>query len=259
MFNSNLQQLKDHPILTELEKFSRFYERWSYLIIKFVPLGTKSICHFDTYILSSMQNTLESISLLISNGKINDAYALLRKFHDLAMIDVYIHLKLNQELANQMMIVTEIQEWLEGQGNMPTFQDIRTYIAQSPLQPIQAALSKFDYRKIRARCNDHVHYNYFRNLLMNTEIHNPKIASILDTFQNDIKWIVLLHLSYVFYLMPHFMASNDYTDYMDMGMTPPEGCEYEVAPFVQQIFEDLIVIEAPHIAQLIRSSSSMRL
>ena len=257
-FKANKPQLENHPIIEDLHKFSKFYENWSYLIIKFVPLGTKAMFHFDTYIFGSMQATLDSISLLIQNGKTNDAYALLRKFHDLAMIDVYINLKLEQELVNEASIVSDIQNWLEGKGSMPEFKDIRDYITQSSLQPIQAALSQFDYRSIRSRCNDHMHYNYFSNLLMNTETHNPKELELIDTFMTDIKYIVLQHISFMFYLLPHFMVSSDYTNYMDMGMTPPEGCEYEVAPFIQQIFDDLIMQEAPQIAELIKKASGMR-
>ena len=258
-FKANKPHLENHPIIENLQLYSKFYESWSYLVIKFVPLGTKAIFHFDTYIFGSMQATLDSISLLIQNGKTNDAYALLRKFHDLAMIDVYINLKLEQELAIESLIVTEIQNWLEGKGSMPEFKDIRHYIAQSSLQPIQAALSQFDYLNIRIRCNDHMHYNYFSNLLMNTEAHNPKELELINTFMTDIKYIVLQHISFMFYLLPHFMASSDYTDYMDMGMTPPEGCEYEVAPFIHQIFTDLILQESPKIAELIKKSTNMRL
>ena len=258
-FKANKPHLENHPIIENLQTYSKFYESWSYLIIKFVPLGTKAIFHFDTYIFGSMQATLDSISLLIQNGKTNDAYALLRKFHDLAMIDVYINLKLEQELANEASIVSDIQNWLEGKGSMPEFKPIRDYITQSSLQPIQAALSQFDYHNIRSRCNDHMHYNYFSNLLMNTETHNPKELELINTFMADIKYIVLQHISFMFYLLPHFMASSDYTDYMDMGMTPPEGCECEVAPFIHQMFTDLILQESPKIAELIKTSTGMRL
>ena len=258
-FKANKPHLENHPIIENLQLYSKFYESWSYLIIKFVPLGTKAIFHFDTYIFGSMQATLDSISLLIQNGKTNDAYVLLRKFHDLAMIDVYINLKLAQELGNEASIVSDIQNWLEGKGGMPEFKPIRDYITQSSLHPIQAALSQFDYHSTRSRCNDHMHYNYFSNLLMNTETRNPKELELIDTFMTDIKYIVLQHISFMFYLLPHFMVSSDYTNYMDMGMTPPEGCEYEVAPFIQQIFDDLIMQEAPQIAELIKKASGMRL
>jgi hypothetical protein len=33
------------------------------------------------------------------------------------------------------------------------------------------------------------------------------------------------------------MMASDYIDYLDLGLTPEEGSQYLVAPFIQNIFD----------------------
>ena len=51
-FKANKPHLENHPIIENLQLYSKFYESWSYLVIKFVPLGTKAIFHFDLIFLA---------------------------------------------------------------------------------------------------------------------------------------------------------------------------------------------------------------
>ena len=81
----------------------------------------------------------------------------------------------------------------------------------------------------------------------------------LDQFLLDIRYVILLNLSYIFYLNPHYMTSSDYFDYLDCGEKPPDEMQYEVAPFIQGIFDDLIKVEAPLIAELIKNNCAMKL
>jgi len=39
--------------------------------------------------------------------------------------------------------------------------------------------------------------------------------------------------------------ASDYMDYMEMGITPPEGSEYWIASFAQDAFDKII---KPHLA-----------
>lgn len=39
--------------------------------------------------------------------------------------------------------------------------------------------------------------------------------------------------------------ASDYMDYMEMGITPPEGSEYWIASFAQDVFDKII---KPHLA-----------
>lgn len=248
-----------HEIILQLRNFIDFYDCLSMSVMCFMPLGTKALFNFDTYVYEAMKGSLESILVLIENGRVNDAYALLRKFFDIALINVYVNLYLKKEFNLDNFIVERIQNWLSGKEKIPEYKDIRQYISASSLHPIQRELSKFPYKVIRERCNDHMHYNFFSHLMMNTKVVDKDKIKKLDQFLLDIRYVILLNLSYIFYLNPHYMTSSDYFDYLDCGEKPPDEMQYEVAPFIQGIFDDLIKVEAPLIAELIKNNCAMKL
>ena len=252
-------QKESHEILNQLQSFIDFYGSLSFTVMHFIPLGTKALFNFDTYIYEAMKGTLESILVLIENGRVNDAYALLRKFYDISLINVYVNLYLKREFEIDKFVVVKIQNWLSGKEKIPEYKEIRQYISTSLLRPIQKELAKLPYEAIRNRCNDHMHYNFFSHLLMNTHVVDIERNEKLDQFLKDIRHVVLLNLSYILYLNPHYMTSGDIFDYHDSGIIPPDNLQYEVAPCVQNMFDSLIKVEVPLIAKLIKNNCSMNL
>jgi hypothetical protein len=69
--------------------------------------------------------------------------------------------------------------------------------------------------------------------MQNRDVFLSKIQTVLST-------LFELHLSFLFSLNPHYLTSSDYRDCLEMGMTPPEGSEYWIAPFAQEIFDTYI-------------------
>jgi len=59
-----------------------FYRMLSFSVYPFISMGTRSFCNIDSYVYSSVQGTLDSIKAVLSNGRINDSYSLLRKYYD---------------------------------------------------------------------------------------------------------------------------------------------------------------------------------
>jgi hypothetical protein len=55
------------------------------------------------------------------------------------------------------------------------------------------------------------------------------------------------------------MMSSDYIDALDCGMTPEDGSQYNVAPFIQEIFNSIIEKYRPDIALEIKLKTVMRL
>ena len=116
------------------------------------------------------------------------------------------------------------------------------------------------YKKIRERCNDHTHYNFYQNVLLNdNEIYLENRLESLNTFSRDLENIFVLHFSYLFYLNDHYMMSSDYVDSLDCGLTPEEGSQYFVAPFVQKVFNTVIKKNRMDLAEAIKSKTSMKL
>jgi len=250
-----------HRIFRELDSYIEFYEMFSMSVFGFCCMGTNALLSFDSYVYSSIQGTLESIRDIVRKGRINDAYALLRKYYDSAIINVYSDLYLQDHFSLDNFIVDKINNWLQGKERLPEYRVMSQYIRSSnKLSAVNDLLCKKKYKEIRNRCNDHTHYNFFHNVLLNdNSIRRSDRLLWLDRLSDDVKNIFILHLAYIFFLNEHYMMSSDYVDCLDCGMTPEEGSQYWVAPFVQEIFDRVIKEETPDIAAAIKQHSHMLL
>ncbi len=253
---------KEHQVFTQLSEYADFYKSLSFSIFGFVTQGTKAICNIDSYVYSSIQGTLESIKDILIKGRINDSYALLRKYYDSTIINVYSNLYLNDNFSLENFVVEKIDNWLKGKEKLPEYRVMSQYIRDSKkLSEINKLLYKDNtYNKIRERCNDHTHYNFYQNVLLNdNEIYLKNRLELLNTFSKDLENIFVLHFSYIIYLNDNYMMSSDYVDSLDCGLEPEEGSQYFVAPFVQKVFDSAIKISRMDIAKEIKSKTSMKL
>jgi hypothetical protein len=219
------KEYSEHPIFTQLDYYTDFYDSLSFSIMGFVSMGTTAITNIDTYAYSSMKGTIESINDVLKKGRINDAYSLLRKYYDSTMINVYASLYLHDNQNIENFIVYKIDNWLKGSETIPEYRIISKYIKDSPkLSAINKLLQRDDrYKKIRDRCNDHIHYNFYQHYLLNdSNIYNPNRTKYLTIFAKDIEAIFIQHLIYTFYLNDHYMVSSDYLDSIEMGIQPEE-------------------------------------
>ena len=116
------------------------------------------------------------------------------------------------------------------------------------------------YSELRDRCNNHTHYNFYYNVLLNVDrVYLQNRVSILDRFYKDLENIFILHLSYLFYINEHYMMSDDYIDSLDLGLTPELNSQYFVAPFVQNIFNSVIKKSRMDLVMEIKSKTAMLL
>jgi hypothetical protein len=136
------------------------------------------------------------------------------------------------------------------------------YIRNSPrVSPITQLLFADDrYKRLRDRCNDHTHYNFYQNVLLNdSDIYLPNRPKILSEFEGDVRDVVILHLSLLFFVKQHYMASSDYLDCLECGLTPEPHSQYWVAPIVQEMIDEVVAQHRPDIAAKIKSHTSMHL
>ena len=255
-------EFKEHPVFEELDRYANFYRQLATSVFSFPTMGTKAICNIDSYVFSSMQGTIESIKMILLSGRINDAYALLRKFHDSAIINVYSNLYLKENFSIENFVVEKINSWLQGKESLPEYRVMSQYIkASQTLKPINDLLYRDDrYKCIRDRCNDHTHYNFFRTLILNdNEVFLKNRAKSLIEFRDDALDLFVMHLGYIFFLNDHYMMSSDYTDAVECGMAPEEGSQYWVDSFIQEIFNEFITPRRPYITAAIKEGSAMQL
>ena len=252
----------EHPVFDELDYYSDFYDSLSFSIMSFISMGTTAIVNINTYAYSSIKGTIESIKDILKKGRINDAYALLRKYYDSTIINIYTDLYLQDNHSVKNFIVSKIDNWVKGTETIPEYRVISQYIKDSPkLSKINNLLQRDDrYKKIRNRCNDHTHYNFYTNYLLNdNKIYNPNRVKYLNVFAKDIQAIFIQHLAYTFFLNDYYMASSDYMDSMEMGIQPEEDSQYWVASFVQEVFDKIIKIKRYDLADAIKRHTMMQL
>lgn len=255
-------EYKEHWVFPELDSYANFYQALSMSVFSFITMGTKAIGNIDTYVYSSMQGTLESIRLILIQGRINDAYALLRKYHDSAIINVYSNLYLKDNFSIDNFVVDKIHNWLQGNEKLPDYRIMSQYIRASERFVTINGLLYGDgrYKKLRDRCNDHAHYNFFHNLMLNdNEVYIKSRGKELERFAEAVRDVFVLHLAYIFTLNNHYMMSSDYMDALECNMEPEQDSQYWVAPFVQDIFNRVVTPCRPDITAYIKTSSAMHL
>lgn len=256
------KEYQEHKVFDELQQYIRFYEQLAVSVFSFITMGTKAFGNIDTYVYSSMQGTLDSIRTTLMSGRINDAYALLRKYHDSAVINVYSNLYIKDNFNIENFIVEKINNWLQGKEKLPRYKVMSEYIKTSEaLKPINELLSSDDrYERLRNRCNDHAHYNFYRYAMLNdNEVFIDNRGWWLERFSKDVRDIFVLHLGYIFFLNNHYMMSSDYMDALECRMEPEENSQYWVAPFIQTIFNEIITPSRPDITNAIKASCEMQL
>lgn len=251
----------EHPVFPLLEQVADFYDGLSYTTMHWVTFGSRAI-NFDTYIYGSIKGTINSMKLLLTYGKVNDAYALLRKYHDSCIINSYAIAYLDEHASIDNFIVQKIDNWLKGTEKLPEFNILKQYLERyAKLGGINALLKKDDrYKEIRSRCNDHMHYNFFQCMMANDkDVYINSRMTYLDQLSLDLKDLFVQHLAYVFTLNEHYMSSTDYIDALDVGIEPEEGSQYFVAPFVQKAFDEIMMPRRFDIVDEIKTNTIMKL
>jgi hypothetical protein len=257
------QEYQDHIVFAELDRLMEFYEALSDSVFPWVSQGIHgTIGNIDSYLFSSICGTLKSISVVLRNGQINDAYALLRKYYDSTVINIYSNLYLEEHFGLANFVVEQIDNWLKGKAQLPEYRIMSQYIRAS--ESVKAVTKVFDtdnrYRRLRARCNDHTHYNFYANVLLNdSDIHLPWRGRALNAMSEDLQDIFVFHFACLFDAKEHYMMSSDHRDYLECGLNPEPGSEYWVAPFIQKAFDEVIAKHRPDIATTLKQRTRMHL
>ncbi len=220
----------------------------------------KNIVNYETSVYSALNGTLDSMQLVLSAGRINDAFALARKYDDGIMTDLYsvIYIQLHKD-DNE--IVEKINNWVYNNSKFPLSSEMLKYILQyENTSDLQTIISTDDYNISRKYCNNHVHYNSLHCMMLNDiDLYLDDRMASLDQLENCIISFFAFHFGYMFSINPQYMMASDLTDYLDFGQTPPPGSEKWVAPFIQDIFSKYIKVKYPKLAEYMLRNSPMEL
>lgn len=248
-----------HKVFDDLKYMMEFYDSISMNCFQFITSGTHGITNYASYVYSAIEGTLDSITILLNNGRINDAYTLIRKLFDDILLEIYIDVIRKDKISIDNIFVQEVDEWIKGKHRIPKVDKILKYLKESEstkdLYPF-FGLNTY-LKKNREFLDDSVHSNRFKLMLLNCNtLYIENRERHLENCGVMLNQLFLIHLSFIFHLNPHYLVAADYVDNIEMGMTPPEGSENWIAPFAQYAFDKII---RPHIsiANFIKSTCTL--
>ena len=103
-----------HKVFDDLKYMKEFYDSISMSCFSFVATGTHGITNYASYVYSAIEGTLDSITILLNNGRINDAYTLIRKLFDDILLEIYMDVILKDKISIDNFFVQEVNEWIQG-------------------------------------------------------------------------------------------------------------------------------------------------
>ena len=261
-----------HQVFDSLKTYEDFYESLSYnvmTLIDYILDRTEfhTTLNHNTYLLSSIGATLNSINVVLQAGRINDAYALLRKYYDSSIINIYLNLLIEEREVDLTKAtkgdpsrIEKIDKWYRGEEKLK-YGDMIKHISQSShLKKITAMIQKGNrYPGIRDRCNDHVHQNSYAHFFLNSDINVGELRDKLtNQFLRDLDDLFAQHFILFFYLNDKYMAYIDEVGAVVEAEGSPDDIEAAteaVCPFVQQVFDEYIKPRRPDLAnELIRAT-----
>ena len=270
----------DHIVFTYLDTIKSFYNTLSWCNISGVEttaiLSQSIIFSTKTYIYSSIEGTIESISALLRNGRCNDAFALVRKYCDSIILDIYKYILVREiedrfhlELSIECIKDNRIKAWIDSEDAL--FNEKETGKIYAKIADVHPQLTKLFnltdrdtlYHKLRNICNDNVHYNHLYNMMANDyemiKSHKEMRNFYINSISKAIVLFFTIHFAFIYESNPMIYMSTDYVDHLDCGASPPEGCERWVCQPVQNAFDDVVKPNNPSIATYLKSLDLMDL
>ncbi len=256
-------------IFSELHKIMAFYDALSFCNIQtfeYTSRVSKSKFLSTTpYVYSSIGGTIESISVLLHNGRCNDAFALVRKYCDSIIIDTYkilLSKKIQERFYDSLSLDAyndnELERWIDAEEQLYNEKEIKKVFSEIvKAYPTITKLFELNvnntlYQKLRDICNDNMHYNYFWTIVANDagmiQARKDFRENVLKNISKAIRTFFAIHFSLIYEGCPGYLMSSDYMDYTEMGQEPPKGSERWVSPPVQDVFNTIVKKYYPNIA-----------
>lgn len=250
-----------HKVFDDLKYMMAFYDSISMTCFSFIATGTHGIKNYASYVYSAIEGTLDSISNLLTKGRMNDAYTLIRKLFDDILLEIYMVVTLKDNFSIDNFFVEEVDEWIRGKHRIPKTEKILKSLEKSEHTKDLYPLFGWDtyLKKNRELLDDSVHSNRFQRMLLNCNtVYIEDRERHLRNCEIILNQLFLLHLSFIFHLNPQYLMASDYMDYIEMGMTPPDGCQNWIAPFAQEAF-DKVIKPYSRISQFIKRTCYMEI
>lgn len=256
----------------------------------------KGVQFLDTRLLNSATQTLRSIQLCCSIGSFADANTLIRKLRDDLIMFVYIlrvidqrkpfveddiqqtdttdaerfaasfsNLRFNTNLTDHEKAVAA---WLGNKVHelpprlrlkMLSFENYMNFLKQhSNVKEILTNYQLQEYwEQLRHKLNNYVHNNGWQFTAHNL-IHpwDKNLDAHLKNICIRTSYITTFFLVLITMVDATFISSSDMVDCLNCGIEPPENCQYDIAPFIQEYIDKEVVRIHPELKQYLRDNNS---
>lgn len=207
------------------------------------------LCGKYTFSLQMISNAFElttgSIISCCESGCIADAYSLMRKYRDDLFFYLYIVVydscnKLDDKSPETDQMEANIERWVKNDLNDLHIGTVLQAIGQS--SQVKDAVRKYNLKSyfdaLGDRLNNYVHSNGVSFYNRNVNAYQGKtLQNQLQSLLTDMRSITITFLFLLTLCSPLSIMSTDYVDCLDCNMTPPDGSQYWVAPFVTAFFK----------------------
>lgn len=277
----------DHPVFVSVVESADFYRNLSDNVMSFVTMWVKSqtIINYDSYFFGAVANSIDSIKAVLTLGHVSDARTLLRSLFDEMVVNLYFTARLRkkgdecnrlmtndngfvQDLKLEELYDANVSDWLADNKTKSLkaalrYDEMKKFLCQEArLIGIVEYLESDECKKMREWLNDAVHLNHYKSILLNDGLLclDDLRKATLDELKRAFDKITMFHITCMFCLSPVYMMSSDYLDYKECGMEPPEGCQYEVSPFIQSYLDKTVYKLQPRWAiKMVEKTGPMRL
>ena len=239
------QKYFGHDIFNKIDYLTECYENLSIVSSSHIQRGVSSITNIDCVIYSSLKGTLASIQILLKEGYINDAFALVRKYYEGVIIDIYKSVYIESKYnIFQSLYVEQIEKWYRGEKELPQYKNMIKFLNRTPalkgIRQFYDIQTEGYYSKIKQKCNENLHYNKFSYMLLNDKdsyIKNREmyLSSILIYLTS----IFEFHIACIFILHTEYFTASDYIDCLECGIKPTQDSQYWISSFGEELFYEL--------------------
>lgn len=150
----------------------------------------------------------------------------------------------NQDFISMIDLLSQIRDFLSELGYLFFGRDMSVLKCIASHPSARKAVKEFQLKdsfdKLADKLNNYVHSNghRFYNESYARLVTKNKIKEECKEFGEAAIYITISFLFFVVLINPLLIMSYDYTDYLDVGDTPPDGSQYWVAPFVSDFLDN---------------------
>ena len=239
------QDLECQKIIAEMHAVEKFLSDFGFLSFgrDFVLCGKYT---FSLQMVSTaFELTAGSIISCCESGCIADAYSLTRKYRDDLFFYLYIVVydscnKLDGKSQETDQMEANIERWINNNLDDLHIGTVLQAIGQSSQarNAVQKYKLKPYFDTLNKKLNHYVHSNGVSFYNQNVNAYQGEaLQSQLEALLEDMRFITITFLFLLTLCAPLSIMSTDYVDCLDCNMTPPDGSQYWVAPFVTAFFK----------------------